>query len=81
MALDEMGKPITGTEEPLLERSQIYAYRVSTRAIVPVTKPEAIKSDLFRINRVSSDGYLEIISEGPPVAQASAVRWFRIHGR
>lgn len=79
LALDEAGKPLSCCEGHNLSSTQMFAYRVSTRALSPVNQPESIKASVFRINRVSSDGHVEVVMDGTHLAPGRSVGWYRVN--
>lgn len=81
LALDEAGKPVSCCEGHNLSSTQMFAFRVSTRALSPVSKPESVKASVFRINRVSSDGHVEIVMDGTHLAPGRSVGWYRVNAK
>lgn len=81
LALDEAGKPLGGCEGHNLSSTQMFAFRVSTRALSLVRKPESVKASVFRINRVSSDGYIELVMDGTHLAPGRSVGWYRVNAK
>ena len=79
LALDEAGKPLGCCEDHNLSSTQMFAFRVSTRALSPASKPESVKASVFRINRVSSDGHIELVMDGTHLAPGRSVGWYRVN--
>lgn len=79
LALDDAGKPLSCCEGHNLSSTQMFAFRVSTRALSPVSKLESNKASVFRINRVSSEGYVEIVTDGTHLAPGRSVGWYRFN--
>jgi hypothetical protein len=77
-ALDEAGKPVSCCEGHNLEATHLYAFRISTRTLFPVRNPESLGSPLFTINRVSHDGFVELVTSETHSDAGNRSSWFRI---
>lgn len=77
-AMDGTGKPLNCCEGHNLSSTQMFAFRISTHALSPVSKPESVSASVFEINRVSSDGRIEIITDETHLAPSKAVGWYQV---
>jgi len=72
------GQAISSSEEPVISKSELYAFSLQQRVLTRIELPQEGSPQVFEIGQVSKTGFMELLPKESHVSAPTKSVWFKV---